>query len=60
MMFNPYLAHEMAKENMKDALREVERARLIEVTNPPGKSRGWRLPTVLIFMRTSRTGEEAR
>ncbi len=43
MLYEPLLAHQMAKEQMKDNLREAERTRLIRVAEDSRKSRRWRL-----------------
>ncbi len=49
MYFNPYEAQLLAKERMKDALREAEQERLIRAAKGPRKSRAWRLPVALIL-----------
>ncbi len=49
MYFNPYEAQLLAKERMKDALREAEQERLIRAAKDPRKSRGWRLPVALVL-----------
>jgi hypothetical protein len=49
MYFNPYEAQLLAKERMKDALREAEQERLIWAAKGPRKSRGWRLPVALVL-----------
>jgi hypothetical protein len=36
MMFNPYLAQQLAEERVKDALREGEQARLIRTAKGAG------------------------
>ena len=49
MWFNPFLAQEVGKERMKDALREAEQERLIRAANGPRKPRGWRPRIVLVL-----------
>jgi hypothetical protein len=49
MYFNLYEAQLLAKERMKDALREAEQERLIGAAKGLRKSRGWRLPVVLVL-----------
>ena len=41
MLFNHYEAELMMKERMRDALREIEQARLIRAVQDPRESRGW-------------------
>ena len=49
MWFNPFLAQEVGKERMKDALREAEQERLIRAANGPRKPRGWR-PRIALML----------
>lgn len=48
-MFNQHLAHPLAKERMKDAIREAERTRLIQAAKGPGKMRDRSWPVALIM-----------
>jgi hypothetical protein len=41
MLFNHYEAELMMKERTRDALREIEQARLIRAVQDPRESRGW-------------------
>ncbi len=61
MSFNPFGAQQMARERMKDAMREAEQDRLIRAAKGPRQVREWRLPVALIlsslltlFMRVDR------
>ena len=61
MSFNPCGAQQMARERMKDAMREAEQDRLIRAAKGPRQVREWRLPVALIlsslltlFMRVDR------
>jgi hypothetical protein len=49
MYFNPDEVQLLARERMKDALREAEQERLIRAAKGPRKSRGWRLPVALVL-----------
>ena len=49
MCFNMYYAQQMARERMKDALREAEKDRLIRVAKGPRQVRKWRLPVASIL-----------
>ncbi len=44
MYINVYQAELMAKERVKDALREEEHARLVQIAKGPRQVRGWRPP----------------
>jgi len=49
MWFNPFLAQEVGKERMEDALREAEQERLIRAAKGPRKARGWWTSVALIL-----------
>lgn len=49
MLYEPLLAHQMAKERMKDILREAQQARLTTVAEGSRKSQGWRPLVASIF-----------
>ena len=51
MILNPFTAQRLAKERMKDALREAEHARLIRAAKGPRRPQGRRLPVALILSR---------
>ena len=51
MMFNPYLAHRLREERVKDALRKAEQAPLIQAAKGPRKSRE-RLRSVTQILKT--------
>jgi HEPN domain-containing protein len=51
-MLNPYLAHQMAKERIKDALREAEQARPIWATESAERSNQSALHALLIKIRS--------
>ena len=48
MLYNPLLAHQMAKERMKNILREAERDRLISAAKSPSQAQERRIPKALI------------
>jgi hypothetical protein len=41
MFSNPYLSHRLAKERVNEALREAERARLVDATKGPAQYQAW-------------------
>lgn len=47
MLFNSWTACRLAKERMKDAMREAEQKRLIRAAKGPRKERKWRLRVTL-------------
>jgi hypothetical protein len=49
MLYNPLLAHQMAKERMQNILREAERDRLISAAESSTQAQERRLPKALIF-----------
>jgi len=49
MLYEPLLAQQMAKEQVRDNLREAERTHLIQVAEDAKKSRRWRLPSLPSF-----------
>lgn len=51
LLNNPELAHQMAKERMRDSLRAMEQERLIEIAQDASQRRAWRLPVGLILSR---------
>jgi hypothetical protein len=51
MFNNPYLAHPLAKERVKDAVREAEQARLIREAKCAGMTTRASLNGLLIRMR---------
>jgi hypothetical protein len=48
MLYNPLLAHQMAKERMQNILREAERDRLISAAKSPRQAQERLLPKTLI------------
>ena len=49
MLYEPLLAHHMAKEQMKNILREAKQAQLVRISEGPGKSQSWRLTIASAF-----------
>jgi hypothetical protein len=49
MYFNPYEAHQVVRERMKDAMREAEQGRLIRAAKGPRQVREWQLRVALIL-----------
>jgi hypothetical protein len=49
MLYEPLLAHNMAKERMKDFLREAKQAHLAREAEGPNVSQRWRLPIASVF-----------
>jgi hypothetical protein len=47
MFNNPYLSHRLAKERVNEALREAERARLIDFTRAPAQHQAWPWTSIL-------------
>lgn len=48
MLLDSYSAQRLAEQRMRDAIREVERERLIRLAQGPKKVRRWWLPAGLI------------
>ena len=48
MLYEPMLAHQMAKARVEDILREAEQADLVRTAKGP-KPQTWRLPIASIF-----------
>lgn len=49
MLYEPSLAHQIAKERVKEILREAKRAQLVRLSEKPGQSHNWRLPIPPVF-----------
>lgn len=49
MLFNSWTAYRLAKERMKDAMREADQERLLRAAKGPRKGRKWRLRVTLIL-----------
>jgi hypothetical protein len=49
MLYEPSLAHQIAKERMKDTLREAKQIQLGRIAERPRKSQNWRLPIASVF-----------
>jgi hypothetical protein len=49
MDFNPYEGHQMARERMKDTMREAQQGRLIRAAKGPRQVREWQLRVALIL-----------
>jgi len=49
MLYEPLLAHQMAKEQVRDNLRKAGHTHLIQVAKDARKSRRWRLPSLPSF-----------
>ncbi len=49
MLYEPSLAHQIAKERVKEILREAKQAQLVRVSEKTGKSHNWRLPIPPVF-----------
>jgi hypothetical protein len=49
MLYEPLLAHQIARERVKDTLREAKQIHLGRVVKGPKKSQTWRLPIASVF-----------
>ena len=52
MYHNPFIAQLVAKERIKDAMRQAEQAHLVREAEGPRKSWGWPLPMVMALKGT--------
>lgn len=49
MLYEPLLAHQMAKERMTEILHDAKQAQLVRVAEGPGDSQERRLPIPSVF-----------